>query len=226
MSRSVSGWLAAPGAAGRRVLRAWPRGKRGWVAAGVLAWGAGVAAGLGVLLDYASAPGPAGRPGERWPAAAGIALDAERPTLVMVAHPRCPCTRASLEELSRLLARLRGRVTAHVLFFQPSGEALEWSRTDLWNHASSLPGVDVRLDEDAAQARRFGVETSGHVLLYGSRGDLLYSGGITSGRGHAGDNAGSSRVAGLVLRPGSGAPDGTPSRGSVFGCSLFEEVRP
>ena len=45
-------------------------------------------------------------------------------------------------------------------------------------------------DDDGAEARRFGAETSGQTLLYDARGALAFSGGITGARGHAGDNAG------------------------------------
>jgi hypothetical protein len=45
---------------------------------------------------------------------------------------------------------------------------------------------------------------------------LIFSGGLTGSRGHAGDNAGRASVIALL-------DHGTPSRRStsVFGCSLF-----
>ena len=64
------------------------------------------------------------------------------------------------------------------------------------------------LDPGGAEARRFGVATSGHVLLYDTRGDLIFSGGITPGRGEQGDNAGP----GGVARPDHGRGRGAARR--------------
>ena len=45
-------------------------------------------------------------------------------------------------------------------------------------------------DVEGVEARRFGAQTSGTTSLYSPDGRLLFSGGITSSRGHEGDNAG------------------------------------
>ena len=71
-------------------------------------------------------------------------------------------------------------------------------------------------DDDGAEARRFGVETSGQTLLYDARGALIFSGGITGSRGHAGENAGAAALAALLTR-GAAAQRGA----DVFGCPLF-----
>ena len=74
-----------------------------------------------VLYDHQGSAGAAAAAPQTWPSASGIERDPQRPTLVMLAHPRCPCTRASLEELAVLMTRLGGRLDAHVLFVKPSG---------------------------------------------------------------------------------------------------------
>jgi hypothetical protein len=74
-------------------------------------------------------------------------------------------------------------------------------------------------DLNGALARRFGAETSGYVLLYDAGGRLLFRGGITAGRGHAGDNAGMSAVVALV-RGESISQAQTP----VYGCSLLSKT--
>src|SRR5207248_10565652 len=119
-------------------------------------------------------------------------------TLVMFAHPRCPCTRASIEELNRLLARCQGKLATRVLFFQPSNYPPEWSRGSLWKSAEAIPGVIAQRDLDGLEARRFGAETSGFVVLYSASGHLLFRGGITGSRGHAGDNTGMEAIISLV----------------------------
>ena len=114
------------------------------------------------------------------------------------------------------MARCREQVTAHVLVYRPVGFADNWTQTDLWRSAAALPGVDVQCDDDSATARLFGAETSGHTVLYDNRGRLLFSGGITGGRGHFGDNAGLNAVVSL-LRNETIMRQQAP----VFGCSLF-----
>jgi hypothetical protein len=180
-----------------------------------LAWAIGAGAGFFQLLRYAATPGPLTAPPGRWPEASGLRADPSRFNLIMLAHPRCPCTRASLAELDRLMARCRGRVAAHVLFLRPSHAPAGWERTGLWRAAAAIPGARVLADPGGVEAGRYGAMTSGHVLLYDRSGGLLFSGGITGARGHEGENAGSRAVVGLVLgREGRSGAD-------VFGCPLF-----
>ncbi len=71
------------------------------------------------------------------------------------------------------------------------------AQTDLWRSAAAIPGAKVISDPDGAEARRFHVTTSGHTLVYGRTGDLLFSGGITASRGHQGDNDGHAAIVSL-----------------------------
>ncbi len=137
-------------------------------------------------------------------------------TLVMIAHPRCPCTRATLGELARLMAKAQGRLKTYVLFIRPEGSPVDWEKTDLWAEASAIPGVTVLVDDQGAEAERFQAATSGQNLLYSPEGKLLFSGGITFSRGHEGDNAGSGTI--LSILNGNEAPQ---SETPVFGCPLF-----
>jgi hypothetical protein len=70
-------------------------------------------------------------------------------------------------------------------------------------------------DEKGTEAAKFVAETSGHTLVFDREGTLLFSGGITASRGHAGDNAGESAVL-AALRGETMAQLRTP----VFGCLL------
>ena len=76
-------------------------------------------------------------------------------------------------------------------------------------------------DPDGAESRRFGARTSGHVCLYAADGRLLFSGGVTDSRGHAGDGVGADAVVALV----GGGTAGT-ERTLVFGCLLTDGRRP
>jgi hypothetical protein len=139
--------------------------------------------------------------------------------MILFAHPKCPCTEATMEELNRILAHAAGNVTTHVLFLKPAGFSDDWLRSSLWEGAAAIPGVAVREDSAGAEARIFGAETSGYLVVYAPNGKLLYKGGITGSRGHAGDNAGADAVISLL----AGTP-GLPSA-PVFGCSLLKECQ-
>jgi hypothetical protein len=181
-----------------------------------LLWLVTAGAGFAFILNYQSTSGRIGLTPEHWPAGAKIALDSQHDTLVMFAHPQCPCTRASMEELNRLLARSPGKVAAQVWFFKPDKFPEAWTQTDLWRSAAAIPGVAVHEDPDGAEARLFGAETSGYVLLYDTHGQLLFKGGITGSRGHAGDNAGETAVASLLA-----GQDVSFQQTPVYGCSLL-----
>jgi hypothetical protein len=181
-----------------------------------LLWLLAVGTGFAMFLNYQNTGGSSGTTSARLPAGARLDQTSGRDTLVMFAHPRCPCTRASIDELNRLMARVSDRVNAQVWFYQPTNSSSAWSKTGLWYSAAAIPGVTVHEDPDGAQARLFGAETSGTMLLYDARGNLLFKGGITGSRGHAGDNPGEDTIGSLCLAQAAGTNQ-TP----VFGCSLF-----
>jgi len=210
-----------------------------------VAWLALVLGGLKFLLDYQSGAGrPAVAP-QIWPATSRIERDPARATLVLIAHPHCPCTRATMAELEHVMARAANRLRCVVVFSIPPGRPEAWGHSELWRTAARIPGVERLADRDGVEARRFGTITSGQALLYDREGRLVFSGGITPGRGHAGDNAGrdaivafalgEQRPAGLTAPPALPAlPAATPAhRGAppeewlvpvsstpVFGCAL------
>src|SRR5207244_11246035 len=65
--------------------------------------------GLHALRIYRGHPSATGQTPDTWPRNELIAPSFEKPQLVMFAHPRCPCTKASLGELELLAARAQGR---------------------------------------------------------------------------------------------------------------------
>jgi hypothetical protein len=184
-------------------------------------WALTVGAGTLFLWDYENSPELKTRPAPAsFPAGSGVARDVRRPTLLMFAHPHCPCTRASVAELSRLMVTARERVDAHVLFIKPAGASPEWVETDLWESAAAIPGVRVTADEGGREAARFGAGASGLTLLYGASGRLLFSGGVTAARGHEGDNAGRDALASLLAADTDGTD--VELETPVFGCRLFD----
>lgn len=193
-----------------------PPGERVLILLGVV-WGITTVTGLVLLFDYQTVPGASGNPASRWPTRSRIVPAADSVRLVMVAHPRCPCTRASFEALARIMAHSQERATASVLFLKPKGVPVGWEQTDLWHSAAAIPGVQAVCDEEGHEAAHFGLESSGHVLLYDRIGQRLFSGGITAGRGHHGDNTGLDQCLALLNGVQTEQRD-TP----VFGCSLFD----
>ena len=179
-------------------------------------WGIAVTAGCLILQAYAASPGAAVQPLRTWPEPTVIPLDARRPTLLMFLHPLCPCSGASVDELSEILARSGDRVAAHVVVMWTESKSPEAGpRID--GSLSQFPGLTTWDDKRGALARRFGVRTSGHVVLYDAQGRLLYSGGITPARGHRGDNYGRNAVLAEIF--GKGADR---CRAPAFGCPLFD----
>ena len=189
----------------------------------VVGWLLAVCTGMAVLVNYETRPGLAGTVDKVWPAGSALPRPNGTPQLVLFVHPRCPCTRASIRELDRIMAHCRGRLTVVVALLDPSDRDSSWTETDLYDSAAAIPGVQVLMDIDGASARLFGVETSGHAMLYDAHGSLVFSGGITASRGHSGDNDGATAIIEFVRQPQARlSHSGTPlMRSQVFGCRLF-----
>src|SRR5262245_2556179 len=167
----------------------------------VACWIAAAAAGLGWLMGYDTTPGVAANAPSVWPAGSHIPRDPARPTLVMLAHPRCDCTKASIGELAELMARATDPPRAFVVFIKTRPVGDDWNQTALWRAAQAIPGVTPIRDDEGREAARFGAATSGQVLLYDTEsgaGRLLFSGGTTSARGKSGDNVGRATLLALL----------------------------
>ena len=183
------------------------------LSAGIILWAIAIAIGTIWVTDYVSRPGRS--------AIAPVNLELTSPTaavnlpkLLVFLHPHCPCSCATLAGLSRLNARNTGLVDVSVFFYQPSDQSREWVETDLWHRVSVIPNLSVAAITEA-EIQKFGAITSGQTLLYDTRQQIVFSGGITGGRGHEGDNAGLESIE-RFLRTGETAVSQTP----VFGCIL------
>ena len=187
------------------------------IAAGLL-WLTALGGGLSALWGFENTPGAVAQKAPTvWPSQSGVPRVAGLATLVIAAHPQCPCSRATVGELALVMARAQPLTTAHVLFYRPVGAPVDWHETNLWDAAAKIPGVTVGGDPGGVEARRFGVATSGHTLLYDKHGVLKFSGGITASRGHSGDNAGRTAILSLLL-----ARPTDRHTTFVFGCSLLD----
>jgi hypothetical protein len=199
------------------------RASQRWLVAALAVWVVLVAGGFFALWRYkaaAAAPSETGAPAA-WPLESRLQRSPDRATLILFAHPKCPCTHASVTELARLLARMHERVEARVAIVRPASAPADWDDTELVARAVSIPGATVSRDEGGVEAARFGVKASGHVILYDRSGRRIFSGGITSSRGHEGESFGLRRIDSLLT---TGVADRADA--PVFGCAFDEHPMP
>lgn len=174
----------------------------------VVVWLLIVATGFAALAAFKNVPGARGS--EPAPAPAGHSGW----SLALFVHPHCPCSRASLAELRELMREAGPALSARVVLVRPAGVPDGWERGELWSAATGIAGVRVDRDTGASEARRAGAATSGHAVLYDPQGRVVFSGGLTRGRGHAGESSGRRAVVAHVR--GRAADRDAP----VFGCPL------
>lgn len=176
------------------------------------AWLGAVSGGFVLANVYSARPGTSAEAPSRWPAQSRIARHEGRTTVVLFVHPLCPCTRATLRELQRILARGTTAIDVAVVLagspLQPSV-----SGTDEAVVTGVLPSAKVLVSE--AEARVFSAATSGQVVAYDEHGALVFAGGITSARGHEGPSRGGDDL----LRIARGERP-MRSQARVFGCAL------
>lgn len=179
------------------------------VTASSAVWLVVVIGGFAVLANHSLSGGRQRRPPRHWPKTTAISRAATGASLLMFIHPDCPCTRASLGEVERLMAKHPDRLHVRLIVYDRVHSALQPQSFPV------LSGVPAIVDIGGREARRFGAATSGQVVLYNADGELLFSGGITVARGHAGDSDGTDAI-NSILQGQNPAVRHTP----VFGCSI------
>jgi hypothetical protein len=187
-----------------------------------LLWLGAIALGMPLLMNYEVTSGLEGSPPPQWPKSEAVLLSPTSPTLILFAHPQCPCTAASIYELSKLMAKRGSRLKAYVLFFDPMTVPEHWNRRDIWKSARAIPGVTVLSDVNGKEAHLFGAHTSGQTVVYDSGGRLLFTGGITGARGRIGGNSGLSLLISTLDDKATVLSCGVAKLKTalVFGCSF------
>jgi len=186
------------------------------VALVLLAWVGLVVGGFCLLMRYeskAAAPGKVSGTN-------GHFNNSNQPTLVLGLHPHCPCSKATVAELNKILGHAPGKRELVAYVFKPKDEAPDWIESATVSSLKKL-SVRVELDNDGCMARQLGLSASGQIQFYSAKGELLYDGGITSARGHQGDNVGAQTVIDLLQKGGS-----SRKSAPVFGCPIFESNSP
>ncbi|WP_145105606.1 hypothetical protein [Botrimarina mediterranea] len=177
-----------------------------------LLWGLVVLASFAAIAVYAKTPGR-----QQPPSAENQSLPPEgRWRIAMAIHPRCPCSKASIAHLQRLLHRYEQRLSVDVYVYRPGATAPQWANSSLVEQVKRLPSLEVHDDVDGAAALGFGIETSGGLVLYSPEGPAVFYGGITPSRGHEGANDGLTAVIDAI----NGRPTAR-RRHPVYGCPIF-----
>ena len=166
---------------------------------GAVVWLAGIGWGFSWFAGYSNRPSSSGTPHGR--------TGSGRWELVFAVHPKCSCTRPGLRILSEFLQRRRERLSTTILVRQVDNA--------VWPLPVEIPGARVVADPGGNLARKLGLETSGHAVLYRPDGSLAFTGGLTASRGSESPGRGPKVIADLL--DGKTNSDSQP----VFGCGLF-----
>jgi len=207
------------------VLRAWHRSV--FAGIGLVLWGGLLA--FGAVLAHMSmvSAGESGVSPTVWPDDSGLLREDGRTSVLVFVHPRCPCTSSTLHNLASVLrGRGDGPGGADVTIVR-SGPGVRAEDRAADSVAVGPLRVRAVLDTDGAEARRFGVRTSGHVIVVDVLGRVVFSGGVTPGRGHVGACDALARFERAVLA-GGGEEAPEVVLGAlmlpVYGCPIFDEA--
>jgi hypothetical protein len=191
--------------------------KRLAILAAVGLWFVGVLAAFGLVWAYKTTPGPYETAPARWPVTSTIVPTAGRVNLVFFAHPQCPCTRASIAELARLAVEIGTRAQIHVVLVRPPGTDVGFEDGTLLDRARAIAGARIVIDDGGKQADLFGAKASGATVVYTAAGQLAFSGGLTTARGHEGRGPAHTRIVQVI---GGAVHDSATA--PTFGCELAE----
>jgi hypothetical protein len=152
-----------------------------------------------------------------WPEDAGLSRVPGESHLLVFIHLQCPCSKATLSNLKSSLNESIGRHQVTIIFSGTSESAGRNGRM-LVAKGTELGAAMVH-DHLGTVTRRFRIKTSGHVLLYDGTGALVYSGGVTAGRGVSGPSGGQRSIEQHMLGETIRLREHV-----VYGCPILEEV--
>ncbi|HYG75178.1 MAG TPA: hypothetical protein VEK08_09275 [Planctomycetota bacterium] len=170
------------------------------------------------LMRYGSIPGKTGNSPLSKPQGFSSA-ESTRHKLYLALHPKCPCSAATLDELTHVISQAPNGLDVVIFFYKPKDQEDNWVDTRLWREAATLPGVQRVIDVDGLAAEQLGAPTSGDAVLYGPTGTLLFHGGLTSSRGQRGESIGRSAI---LARLNGETPATTNA--PVYGCQIQREI--
>lgn len=172
-----------------------------------------------MVLRYQMNPGAMGIPdSEVSQAINGPTQDSNSWKLQVFLHPECTCSRASLEELTRLERDLGAHmeVAIYISTRLPREQTLQ---STLYQKAMRNANWTVKLDLEAQIASAMEAYTSGACFLYDPNGQLAFAGGVTASRGHEGPSAGQVAIRNAIL---SSSTPSTLAQTPVYGCEILD----
>lgn len=172
------------------------------------------------LVDYSCRPGNKGDLANQLNSIPGIqslpGKDKSRSqTLLIFYHPHCPCTHATAVNLRTTLETSSVSLKTYAFAYCPQNVSESWISSPLTSAFKDGIGATIVVDRAGEISAHCGAKTSGHLLAYDDQGSLLFSGGVTSSRGHEGNCRPSSNLLQVIT---SGASD--TRHWPVYGCSL------
>ncbi len=177
-------------------------------------------AGLCFLEVHARTPGETAELAPQWPVSSKILRSPTQPTLVIFFHPHCPCSKAALAELQRLMLKTQLHMRIIAVLVIPQRLPENWSNGTFAQAIAAIPGLLRIVDANADEAGKFGIRTSGHAKLFDPSGRLLFSGGLTASRGHEGDSVGCAAVDRLVSDRDFAMSLPSALKANVYGCPV------
>src|SRR6185436_9828863 len=99
-----------------------------------------------LIMRYGASPGTTGSAPRRWPDESALAMSANKPTLLLFVHPRCPCSSATLGELERALAECVCALDTSIIFVKPECAPKDWEDTALWRRARVIRSANAIVD--------------------------------------------------------------------------------
>ncbi len=139
------------------------------------------------------------------------------PKILLFVHPRCPNTIATVRQLRNILLHDKYEVSVRMIVICPPGCSESWFETPLLEEARRIEDLEVILDYGGVLSKRYGALTSGMLLVYNERNNLVFQGGITPTLGHEGECSGKRSLEQSLTGK---TPD--EKHAAVFGCPLFE----
>ena len=187
------------------------------------AWLTAILLGMSGMLAHRYASGAIAI-NSAWPLQSKLSLHPSERTLLVFLHPQCPCAAATVEEISRMLAKAGQQADLQLVVFRPENQSQEWSETPTIQRAQLLGASRCWDDVNGRIASQFHVSTSGQVLLFETDGRLLFNGGVTDSRGHQGDNPNADALIQLLMQSSQNMQQ-TVVR-DVFGCEITPAIAP
>jgi hypothetical protein len=187
-----------------------------WIVAAVAGW-YGISA-----YGFTSDPQATTEIVPQWPSDSAIDRAADRATLVLFLHPKCPCSRATVTELERLRVLVPNEALPDIRVVASAPRAMGdlWWSSSLLDRSARLPNAHLVRDSGGVETMLFGTRISGTVLLFDATGKRLYAGGVTMARGHAGDNVGLQAITHLLQNHRAVVSPVPP-----LGCEMVRECR-